>query len=238
MGAGAPTLGYSLVESFGGETLSKDWDAFLWTEEPAIRAWDWFASLRFVHRVAPPAEEEVGNTYLQGTRAMAWWEVSQMTYLPKAVGDAWDWDQAPWPHQPGKPPRLMFLYSAWVLNKESKHPDEAFLWLHHVSGPEGTRPGVDLGWELPIFKELDPLYNQRIADWKKNTRPALEGMDFAIPRLYHHQPRWGKAWSEYIESGGERHHRRQAGPGPGPAGDQGPGGRLAQRGRRPDAVMR
>ncbi|MGH2371455.1 MAG: ABC transporter substrate-binding protein, partial [Chloroflexota bacterium] len=56
-GSGNP---FSLVESFGGETLSKDWDAFLWHEEPAIKAWQWLADLRLVHRVAPSAEEDSG----------------------------------------------------------------------------------------------------------------------------------------------------------------------------------
>jgi hypothetical protein len=92
----------------------------------------------------------------------------------------------------------MFEHSAWVLNKGTRHPDEGFRWLHHVSGPDGTRPGVELGWELPLFKDLDPLYNKRIAEWKKNVKPALEGLDVAIRRHYFHHPRWSKAWGDFI----------------------------------------
>ncbi len=194
-GSGNP---FSLVESFGGETLSKDWDAFLWHEEPAIRAWQWLADLRLVHRVAPSAEENRNYRFQQGNLAMAWTLVSQMTYRTMDVKDAFDWDQTVWPHLEGKKPKVMFWYSAWCLNKETKHPDEAFLWLHHVSGPDGTRPGVELGWELPLFKEMDPLYNKRIAEWKKNVKPALEGLDFAIKRHYYHHPRWSQAWNDYI----------------------------------------
>lgn len=194
-GSGNP---FSLVESFGGETLSKDWDAWLWYQEPAVRAWQWLADLRLVHRVAPAVEEYSGYKFVQGNLAMSWTLVSQMTYRTQDVKDAFDWDQTVWPHAPGKPVKVMFWYSAWCLNQASKHPDEAFLWLHHVSGPDGTRPGVELGWELPLFKELDPLYNKRIAEWQKNVRPALEGLDHAIQRHYYHHPRWSQAWRDYI----------------------------------------
>jgi multiple sugar transport system substrate-binding protein len=190
--------GLSLVESFGGETLSKDWDAFLWHEEPAVRAWQWMADLRLAHRAAPTVDEESGFKFERGNLAMAWTEVSQMTYRTVDVKDAWDWDQTTWPHAAGKPVKVMFEYSGWALNKSSKHPDESFLWLHHVSGPDGTRPGVELGWELPLFKDLDPLYNKRIAEWKKNVKPALEGLDVAIRRHYFHHPRWSKAWGDFI----------------------------------------
>jgi multiple sugar transport system substrate-binding protein len=194
-GSGNP---FSLVESFGGETLSKDWDAFLWHEEPAIKAWQWLADLRLVHRVAPSAEEYSGYKFAQGNLAMAWTLVSQMTYRTMDVKDAFEWDQTVWPHLSGKQPKVMFWYSAWCLNKATKYPEEGFSWLHHVSGPDGTRPGVELGWELPLFKEMDPLYNKRIAEWKKNVKPALEGLEFAIKRHYYHHPRWSQAWTDHI----------------------------------------
>lgn len=196
-GSGNP---FSLVESFGGQTLSENWDAFLWHEEPAVRAWQWLADLRLVHRVAATVAEAQGGafSFTNGRLAMSWTFVSQLSYRTQDVKDRFNWDQAPWPHMPGQQPKVMFWYSAWVMNAKSKYRDEAFEWLHFVSGPEGTIPGVELGWELPIFSELDSRYNVRIAAWKKNIKPALEGLDFAIRRHYYHHPRWSEAWRNYI----------------------------------------
>jgi ABC-type glycerol-3-phosphate transport system substrate-binding protein len=194
-GSGNP---FSLVESFGGRTLSDKWDELLWHEEPAVRAWQWLADLRLVHRVAPTPEESRAFNFVNGTLGMAWTLVSQLTYRTQDVRDTFDWDQAPWPHAEGRDVKVMFWYSAWVMNQATRYPEEAFAWLHHVSGPEGTIPGVELGWELPLFKELDARYNKRIAEWKKNIKPPLEGLDFAIQRHYYHHPKWSELWSKYV----------------------------------------
>src|SRR5581483_770493 len=102
-GSGNP---FSLVESFGGETLSKDWDAWLWAEEAGVRAWQWLADLRLVHRVAPAVEEAGRYKFQSGNLAMAWTLVSQMTYRTQDVKDAFDWDQTVWPHAPSKPVKV------------------------------------------------------------------------------------------------------------------------------------
>lgn len=194
-GSGNP---FSLVESWGGKTMSDNWDAFLMHEDPGPRAWQWLMDLRLTHKLTPVPEDAGYFSYVNGNLAMSWTLVSQMTYRTVDVKDKFDWDQLPWPHVAGKKPKVMFWYSAWSQNRNTRYPEEAFSWLHHVSGPEGVIPGVELGWELPLFRDLDPIYNKRIADWKKNVKPPLEGLDLAIQRHYYHQPRWGQAWRDHI----------------------------------------
>ncbi|HEV8637145.1 MAG TPA: extracellular solute-binding protein, partial [Chloroflexota bacterium] len=190
----------SLVESFGGRTMSENSDEFFWHEEPATRGLQWMADLRLKEKVAASAAEAQGGafSFINGRLAMSWTFVSQLTYRTTDVKDKFNWDQAPWPHAPGQKPKVMFWYSAWALNAKGTKRDDAFEWLHFVSGPEGTVPGIELGWELPLFKDLDPQYNKRIAEWKKNISPALEGLDVAITRHYYHHPRWSEAWRTFI----------------------------------------
>lgn len=196
-GSGNP---FSLVESWGGKTLSDDWSKLLWVEDPGPAAWQWNADLVWKHKVAASQAESQGGAFSfnNGKLAMYPSYVSQLSYHTQDVKDKFDWDQAPWPVKGNNPVKVMFWYSAWVMNAKTKYPDQAFQLLQFVSGPIGTVPGVELGWELPLFKSLDSRYNARIAKLNKNIKPALDGFEHRITRHYYHQPRWAEAWTKYI----------------------------------------
>ncbi len=196
-GSGNP---FSLVETWGGQTLSEDWSKFLWAQDPGPEAWQWNADLVWKWKVAASQAEAQGGafSYNNGKLAIFPHYVSQLSYHTQDVKDKFDWDQAPWPKQGNNPVKVMFWYSAWVMNAKSKHPDEAFQLLQFLAGPIGTIPGVELGWELPLFKSLDSRYNSRIAALNKNIKPAIDGFDHRITRHYYHQPRWQEAWTKYI----------------------------------------
>ncbi|HVC35386.1 MAG TPA: hypothetical protein VNL16_17880 [Chloroflexota bacterium] len=196
-GSGNP---FSLVESWGGKTLSDDWSKLLWSEDPGPAAWQWQADLVYKYKVAASAGESQGGafSYNNGKLAIYPHYVSQLSYHTQDVKDKFDWDQSPWPTQGTNPVRVMFWYSAWVMNAKGKNPDPSFQFLQFVGGPIGTIPGVELGWELPLFTSLDSHYNSRIANLNKNIKPPIDGFEHRISRHYYHQPRWNEAWTKYI----------------------------------------
>ncbi len=196
-GSGNP---FSIVESWGGQTLSDDWSKFLWGQQPGPSAFDWIADLVRKYKVAASQAESAAGafSYNNGKLAMMPSYVSQLSYHTEDVKDKFDWDQAPFPKQGTNPVRVMFWYSAWVMNAHGKHLDESFQLLQFVSGPIGTTPGVQLGWELPLFKSLDSKYNSTLVGLGKNIKPALDGFNHRIQRHYYHQPRWSEAWTKFI----------------------------------------
>ncbi len=196
-GSGNP---FSLVESWGGKTLSDDWSQLLWAEDPGPAAFQWNADLVWKQKVAASSAESTGGafSYNNGKLAIFPHYVSQLSYHTQDVKDKFDWDQAPWPVQGNNPVKVMFWYSAWVMNAKGKNPDQAFQLLQFVGGPIGSVPGVELGWELPIFTSLDSHYNSRISNLNKNIKPAIDGFEHRISRHYYHQPRWQEAWTKYI----------------------------------------
>lgn len=196
-GSGNPV---SLVESWGGQTLSDDWSKFLWAQDPGPEAWQWNADLVWKWKVAASQAESQGGAFSFNNGRLAIYPhyVSQLSYHTLDIKDKFDWDQAPWPTKGNNPVKVMFWYSAWVMNAKGKHPDQAFQLLQFVAGPIGTIPGVELGWELPLFKSLDARYNSRIAKLNKNIKPAIDGFEHRIARHYYHQPRWQEASTKYI----------------------------------------
>lgn len=196
-GSGNPV---SVVETFGGKTLSDDWSKFLWADDPGPAAFEWNANLVWKYKVAASQAESSSGAFSFNNGKLAIYPsyVSQLSYHTQDVKDKFNWDQAPWPKQGSNPVKVMSWYSAWVMNAKGKNLDQAFQLLQFVSGPVGTIPGVELGWELPMFTSLDSRYNAKISQLKKNIKPAIDGFDHRITRHYYHQPRWQEAWDKYI----------------------------------------
>ena len=191
---------FSLVESWGGQTLSDDWSKFLWGQQPGPTAWEWVADLIRKYQVgASPAEaKSPAASYTGGKLAMQTSNVSALSYHIDDIKEKFDWDQAPWPKQGNNPVKVIFEYGAWVVNAQGRHLDESFQLLQFISGPIGTIPGVELGFELPLFKSLDSRYNSAIAALGKNIKPAIDGFAHRIQRNYYSQPRWNDAWTKFI----------------------------------------
>lgn len=196
-GSGNP---FSIVETWGGQTLSADWSKFLWAQDPGPAAWEWVMNLVKEYKVAASSAESAAGafSYNNGKLAMLPHYVSQLSYHTEDVKNKFDWDQAPFPKKDNNPVKVMFWYSAWTMNAHGKHLDESFQLLQFISGPIGSSPGVELGWELPLFTSLDPSYNKTILGLGKNIKPAIDGFQHRITRHYYHQPRWNEAWTKYI----------------------------------------
>ncbi|MGH2460373.1 MAG: hypothetical protein ACRDIY_16085 [Chloroflexota bacterium] len=198
-GSGNP---FSIVETWGGKTLSDDWSKLLWADDPGPAAWQWVADAVWKDKVASSEGSSTSGSafnYNNGNIAIYPHYVSQLSYHTQDVKDKFDWDQSPWPTEGSNPVKVMFWYSGWTMNAKGKNLDPAFQLLQFLAGPVGTIPGVELGWELPLFTSLDSRYNASIAKLNKNIKPAIDGFEHRISRHYYHQPRWNEAYTKYIK---------------------------------------
>ena len=184
------------LENAGGYWFSDDYGTFAAHQGPAVEALQWQADLRLKHRVAATVDEarEGDYRFTSGKLALSWQGVSQASYRPQDVKDAFDWDMAPWPRW-GKNKLVVYLeFSGWVLNVNTRFKDQAFRFLAFLGGPVGSSPGVDLAWEIPIFKSLVPRYGSELRRLGKNTIPAEQGLDHASKRWPWRNPRFDQAW--------------------------------------------
>jgi multiple sugar transport system substrate-binding protein len=203
-GSGAPpevagiSLGGDLenhLETAGGYILTDDYSRLAINEPPAVAVLQWLADLRLKHRVAAtPEEEQAGAlTFQAGKMGIEWSDVSAGANLSQNVGSQFDWDIAPWPRWGTNKQVLRLEFSGWVLNAHSKFRSQAARFLAFVSGPVGSRPGVELSWEIPIFKSLIPQYGIELRKLGKNTIPAEQGLDHATKRWPWRNPKYTDA---------------------------------------------
>ncbi len=60
-----------------------------------------------------------------------------------------DWDFAPFPQAEGHPPVNGAFTSAWAMSADTKYPEEAWLLVRFLSGPEGQRLVAEQGLAIP-----------------------------------------------------------------------------------------
>jgi ABC-type glycerol-3-phosphate transport system substrate-binding protein len=160
------------------------------------------ADLVNVHQVAPSPTGGDPKTFefTTGKLAMSWSYPSQLFYRYNA-NLSWDWSLAPFPSGPGQPPRTTVVYNAWTMNAKSKHPEEAWSFLSFRAGPVAARADAELGWGIPLFKSLDPVYYQRILrDFpNKNIKPGIEATQYSQGWYSPHmQPGWAEAERKHV----------------------------------------
>ncbi len=184
------------VYAHGGTLFNEDMSELMLHTPPGYEAIQRAADYRNVHKVAPTAADNDGGAFnfVNGRLAFEESQVSQMSYRTQDVKDKFEWDMVTWPQWQPTPQVAAFHFSAWVINAHSKHADEAWRFMHYICGPVGTRVDVELGWAVPLYKSLDPTYNKRIEQWKKNTIPAKEGLDHQQKEWAPSQPAFKEVW--------------------------------------------
>ncbi|HEY3082291.1 MAG TPA: sugar ABC transporter substrate-binding protein [Chloroflexota bacterium] len=185
-----------LVAGNGGRLLSEDLKEFLWHSPEATEAIQWVADLRNKEKAAPSSAQAEGGAFdfVNGKVAMSWTEVSQAVYRTRDVINKFNWDMLPWPTFPGKKQITILDPSSDQILKASKQPDAAWTFFHFLVGPGGQRITAEMGWALPIFSSLDEKYNIRIADFKKNIKPGINGPKFLVKDFPMANPRFGEAY--------------------------------------------
>src|SRR5262245_2376330 len=185
-----------LVSANGGRLLSEDLKEFLWHSPEATETIQWAADLRNKEKAAPTSAQSEGGAFdfVNGKVAMSWTEVSQAVYRTRDVVNKFNWDMLPWPTFQGKKQITILDPSSDQLLKASKQPDAAWTFFYFLVGPGGQRITSEMGWALPIFSSLDDKYNLRIADFKKNIKPGINGPKYLVKDFPMANPRFGEAY--------------------------------------------
>jgi len=129
----------SFTKPWGGLVFNEDETEVLITMPESIEALKWWIDLRFKHEVHPtPAQSEVlealGGSFPSGKVAIihtAPW----MAPTYNALAD-FSWDVAPWPKGPVTR-SCSGLGSGYGMTRDTKHPEEAWLWLRWMTSSEG-----------------------------------------------------------------------------------------------------
>lgn len=186
------------VAANGGHMLSVDLKEFTWNAPEALTALQLVADLRNVLKVAPaPGQTQGGGfDFVGGRLAMAFTEVSQASYRTQDVKDKFNWDMLPWPQWPNNPQITLLDPSSETINQGTKQRDAAWTFFYWRVGPGGQLVDAEWGWGLPIFNSLDSHYNSRIAQFKKNVKPGIDGAKYLSKDFPLANPRFGEAWDQ------------------------------------------
>lgn len=186
----------------GGHLLSEDLKEFTWNTPPALDALQFLADLRNRLKVAPTPGQAQGGAFnfVGGRLALAFTEVSQASYRTQDVKDKFNWDMVPWPQWPNQSQVTLLDPSSEALNQATKQRDAAWTFYYWRVGPGGQLVDAQWGWGLPIYYSLDPQYNSRIAQFKKNVKPGIDGPKYLSKDFPLANPRFGEAWDQ-ITSG-------------------------------------
>ncbi|HEY8744859.1 MAG TPA: extracellular solute-binding protein [Chloroflexota bacterium] len=199
---------HPVVMSFGGNYMDPKTGEFLWTSQPAVDAIQWVADLRLKQQVSPTPEQTPHGefSYVNGKLGLSWSTFNLGMYLISTVGNHFNWDIIPPPHQPGKPPVVWFYVSWWVENKASKVPDAAWTYHYWLGGPEGQlgAGGVCLG-SAALHEQrqsLWPAYGRRRRAEEPRGRQGLPQIHLARPAR--NQPALQRRPEGAVPGAGER----------------------------------
>jgi len=146
-----------LVWQAGGAWYSEDGRACLLDSPEAAEAFEWFASLRQRHKVAPSPSEEQSLAQLGGwggaqnlfkeSRAAMIITGRWMIIEWRKKGKELEWDVAPIPH--GRVRKGMLESKIYAIPRSSVHKAEAFRFLEHLVGPADEALVADYGDGIP-----------------------------------------------------------------------------------------
>ncbi|MGB9780680.1 ABC transporter substrate-binding protein [Caldanaerobacter sp.] len=77
----------------------------------------------------------------------------------------------------GKKKSTMAFTVAYVMNKNSKHKDEAFKLIEFLTGKEGQQFVVDSGLALPSRKSMEANFKEKYPE----RAPFIDGASYAVP---------------------------------------------------------
>ncbi len=186
----APSVGYfnglcQVIPSFGGEPLSADGKTMTFTEEKARAAIQWLADLYVTSKVAPTPGPDTDVGVLMSSQKLA---MNAGGYWGRWGAEAtWEfnWGVAPMSNGPAGNNGAMLQTDSVPISKDTKHPDEAWLFHKFTSTKEagmflweqnylpGSRPDV---WEDPALME-DPTHTV-YADLMQTANPLYYPANF------------------------------------------------------------
>jgi len=188
---------HPVVQSWGGDFMDPKTGEFLWTSSSAADGIQWMADLQLKQHVAPSGTENTGGVFNfeKGRLGLTWSTFNLAMYLLSTVGDQFQWDMLPPPHQAGKKPVIWFYVSWAVLNKSSKVPENAWAFLYWYGGPQGQGVPVEYAWTAPLFSSLDSRFASRLgaSGAKKNLAIASDFLQYSSPERPELNPRFSES---------------------------------------------
>jgi len=159
-------------------------------EDPrALEALQWYGDLVAKHHVCPTQIK--GDTTLGftlGKVALEWGGTWRIPGFNDEVGDKFEWAPIPYPTPvKGKNPLHFVLQRpCGAILSTTKHPEEAWLYLKHIAGPEMYYEGLKKygGSEVPPFDpSMSPLAKETMDLWTSTTPPGKESMNLFLDIL-------------------------------------------------------
>lgn len=148
-----------MVRAMVEEETGRSWEEA--DEAVLLRAVQFFAGLIFTERAAPPEFIRGGGTMIeirppltQMGAAMVLNRGESISELATPSGRQLRVDVAPLPSLTGRPPAInnIGLGGLYGIPQSSKHPEEAWLLLSFMAGPEGARIVASQG-SLPLYRD-------------------------------------------------------------------------------------
>lgn len=133
-----------VTRAYGGQLLSEDGNRFLIMEDPARQAIQYAWDLFNVHNVAPKPDQILGTVnemWIAGALAMNTAGTFR-SITASAIGDSFEWMVVGNAKGPAGVGGSDYEVDAFCVTTASKHPNEAFKWVHYLCNHES---GVQLG---------------------------------------------------------------------------------------------
>ncbi|MHB0878551.1 MAG: ABC transporter substrate-binding protein [Anaerolineae bacterium] len=132
--------GLSHLGPWGGGWVTEDETACMADTPESIEALQWWANLRLEHNVHPmPADEQILTAL--GVQMLATGKIGMVQSYPWDAGEVKaqtnsKWDVATWPKGP-KTRVSSGAGSGYAIGKDTKHPEEAWLYIRWFASKEG-----------------------------------------------------------------------------------------------------
>jgi multiple sugar transport system substrate-binding protein len=172
-----------LLEMFlwqlGGSWYNEDGTRCMLDTPEAAETFEWWASLRRTHGVAPSATEEQSMAPLGGwggSQNLFKAEKAAMIVTGRWLSIEWrknrdlDWDIAPVPY--GRDRKGMLESKVYAIPRSTRQKELAFLYLRHLVSPEDQKLVADYGDGIPSVQRFcsEPwfLFNPKYPNERRN----------------------------------------------------------------------
>ncbi len=178
----------------GQDFATPDWEEYKF-EDPEVHAVleklrSWFHDERRTLVSAKTQLETLMEPFLAGNVGMAGplgrWKCPTYRLI-----DKFDWDFAPLPQMPGKPPRNGIFTTAWAIAESSPHREESWRFIKYLNSARGQELMCHAGLAMPVLRSValsdafcDPT------EKPANCQAFLDAAEYAEPIDWPADPRY------------------------------------------------
>ncbi|HEY3108517.1 MAG TPA: sugar ABC transporter substrate-binding protein [Chloroflexota bacterium] len=151
----------TFIWSNGGEYIAKDLTKTTLDMPETIEAFQWLVDLKIKHKISPPVGDTSlgqGDPWMTGRIAMQTAGTGGIGNWVAGIKD-FEWDLFPVPGHPKTGRRVVSSNgNPYLLVKQSKYPDQAWLLVKHLAGPftQGVIGETKIAMPTLIARATDP----------------------------------------------------------------------------------